>query len=92
MNAEEFAQHQKDYAALPIEEKMARDPNHLHPEAARGAAIFGGVFLILIMLLVWFILTCQNNKKKLKRRRDHDSDSEDEVLHQEMELGDIKEN
>ena len=57
------------------------NPNELHPDASRMAMIFfGGLSLILIML-VWFVLTCKNNSARMKKEREeYDDINEDDHL------------
>ena len=60
---EEF---EKEKSKLTPEELCARDFNCLQPNAAyRAAVFFGGMFLIIIMV-IWFYCTCKNNRQRHK--------------------------
>ena len=57
-------------------EVARRDPNFLHPEAARKAMLAVSMMLIIIILLVWFIWTCKKNSDMLRKEREAQMKSE----------------
>ena len=65
------------------------DHNELHPDAARMAMIFfGGLSLILVML-IWFVLTCKNNSARMKKEREEyeDVNEDDQITEMQNQFG-----
>ena len=55
---------------LTAEQKAALDPNQIHPDAGKNAMIFFGVFTVMLIFLIGFVLTCRNNKKRMMAQRE----------------------
>jgi len=57
------------------------DPNELHPDAARMAMIFFGGLSLILIVLIWFVLTCKNNSAHMKKEREeYENLNEDDHL------------
>ena len=69
LTPEEHNKRMEELKELDPLEVARRDPNFLHPDAARKAMLAFSILLILIVLLVWFVCTCKRNSDRLKAQR-----------------------
>ena len=56
-----------------------RDPDYIHPEAARNFLFALSIFLIMIVMLCWFYCTCKANKDAMNAKRERGREEANEM-------------
>jgi hypothetical protein len=75
----------EEIKALSSSEKASLDPNVLQPEAARMAMVFFGGLSLILVLLIWFVLTCKNNSAKMRKDREEYEEAHQDDQHTELQ-------